>query len=86
MDRETAIALTLLFLIAAIVAMLIPVSNNMTGAAIVVEPFNKDDFCDQALNDLVRLNKVRAQAPEIQANYDFQKRLKTAQLQVQACS
>lgn len=85
MNQDLFIGLTAVVLVAAVVVLLLPISNNFTGAVTIIDDFNKDELCNRAIDDLVRLNKIKSEVPEINADYDFQKRLNTAILQVQAC-
>lgn len=80
------IGLTIVLLIASVVMLVIPMANSLTGAVIAVnQDIDRTSFCENAIDDLVRLNKIKTDIPEVEENYDFTLRLNTAEAQVKTC-
>ena len=83
MNKETLIGISSVILVLLAVMLVLPFTeqNQITGAVAI----DLSEFCEEAINDLVRLNKIKNEIPEITQNPDFQELLRTAEVQVQVC-
>jgi len=84
MNEDSIIALTGVFLIAAVVMLIIPMSNITGAAAVDTQPIPEND-CERAANDLVRLNNLHTEIPELLEDLSFRERLNTAKQEVKNC-